>query len=187
MEVKEGLSCDLGYWNQFTTKTVSVDKYEPKLQFKKGDDGWDGWEGSEVRVILPEEEMPYTYGTYSFSIKSVSVLDSVTSAVIDTVLPQSQVLRLYTWDDTGYYADRENWNHGARRDIALEHSGRPRRPILASACTRNPQLVRFCTGVGSSYAQEGHIYEFTWNPGKVTWYTDAAGGKNHSYYLRNQG
>jgi beta-glucanase (GH16 family) len=45
----------------------------------------------------------------------------------------------------------------------------------------DPQLVRFYTGTGSTYDQGGHLYEFTWNPGKVTWYTDAAGGENHSY------
>jgi hypothetical protein len=177
VEAKEGASCGPGS-NKFTTNTVSVDNDELKLQFKKGDAGW---EGSEVRVILPEEEMPYTYGTYSFSVKTVSVLDADTSAVIDTVLPQSLVLGLFTWDDTEMYAVNENWNHEVDVEISRWNiPGNPDAQFLVQP-PEDQQLYRFNSGAGSTYDQGGHVYDFTWNPGKVTWYTDAAGGKNHSY------
>jgi hypothetical protein len=177
VEVKEGTSCGPGD-NKFTTNTVSVVNDELKLQFKKGDDGW---EGSEVRVILPEEEMPYTYGTYSFSVKTVSVLDMDASTVIDTVLPQSLVLGLFTWDDTEIYAIHENWNHEVDIEISRWNiPGDPDAQFLVQP-PKDPQYVRFYSGSGSTYDQGGHVYDFTWNPGKVTWYTDAAGGKNHSY------
>jgi hypothetical protein len=177
VEVKEGSSCGPG-GNKFTTNTVSVDNDELKLQFKKGDNGW---EGSEVRVILPEEEMPYTYGTYSFSVKTVSVIDADTSAVIDTVLPQSLIIGLFTWDDTDIYAVNENWNHEVDIEISRWNiSGDPDAQFLVQP-PLDPQLYRFYSGADSTYDQGGHVYDFTWNPGKVDWYTDAAGGKNHSY------
>jgi hypothetical protein len=177
VEVKEGSSCGPGS-NAFTTNTVSVDNDELKLQFKKGANSW---EGSEVRVILPEAEMPYTYGTYSFSVKTVSVLDANTSVVIDTVLPQSLVLGLFTWDDTENYASHENWNHEVDVEISRWNiPGNPDAQFLVQP-PEDQQLYRFYSGADSTYEEGGHIYEFTWNPGKVTWYTDAAGGKNHSY------
>jgi hypothetical protein len=176
VEVKEGTSCGPGS-NDFTTNTVSVDNDELKLHFKKGANSW---EGSEARVVLPEEEMPYTYGTYSFSVKTVSVLDA-DKAVIDTVLPQSLVLGLFTWDDTEIYAIHENWNHEVDVEISRWNiPGDPDTQFLVQP-PEDPQFVRFYSGTGSTYDQGGHIYEFTWNPGKVTWYTDAAGGKDHSY------
>jgi hypothetical protein len=177
VEVKEGTSCGPGD-NKFTTNTVSVNNDELTLQFKKGDDGW---EASEVRVILPEEEMPYTYGTYSFSVKTVSVLDAETSTVIDTVLPQSLVLGLFTWDDTEIFDIHENWNHEVDVEISRWNiPGNPDAQFLVQP-PEDQQLLRFYSGAGSVYEQGGHIYEFTWNPGKVEWYTDAAGGKDHSY------
>jgi hypothetical protein len=177
VEVKEGASCGPGD-NKFTTNTVSVDNDELRLQFKKVANSW---EGSEVRVILPEEEMPYTYGKYSFSVKSVSVLDADTSAVIDTVLPQSLVLGLFTWDDTENYVIHENWNHEV--DVEISRWNKPGDPDTQFLVQPplDPHYERFYSGGGSTYDQGGHVYEFTWNPGKVTWYTDAAGGTNHSY------
>jgi hypothetical protein len=177
VEVKEGRSCGPGD-NEFTTDTVSVDNNELKLQFKKGDSGW---EGSEVRIILPEDEMPYTYGTYSFSVKKVAVLDASTSAVIDTVLPQSLVLGLFTWDDTEFYEIHENWNHEVDIEISRWNNPNNADAQFLVQPPEDPQLSRFYSGSGSTYDQGGHVYDFTWNPGKVTWYTDAAGGKNHSY------
>jgi hypothetical protein len=177
VEVKEGASCGPGS-NDFTTNAVSVDNGELKLQFKKGANSW---EGSEVRFILPEEERPFTYGTYSFSVKTVSVLDAITSAVIDAVLPQSLVLGLFTWDDTESYAIHENWNHEMDVEISRWNiPGNPDAQFLVQP-PEDPQFVRFYTGAGSTYDQGGHVYDFTWNPGKVTWYTDAAGGNYHSY------
>jgi hypothetical protein len=177
VEVKEGITCGPAD-NAFTTDTVSLDSNELKLQFKKGDNGW---EGSEVRIILPEEEMPFIYGTYSFSVKGVVVLDASTSAVIDTVLPQSLVLGLTTWDDTEIDDIHENWNHEV--DIQISRWNKPNNADTQFLVQppESPQLYRFYSGLGSTYNQGGHVYEFAWNPGKVTWYTDAAGGMNHSY------
>jgi hypothetical protein len=176
VEVKEGTACGPGD-NTFTTDTVSLEGSELKLQFKKGDSGW---EGSEVRIILPEDEMPFTYGTYSFSVQGVAVLDASTSAVIDTVLPQSLVLGLFTWDDTDIFDIHENWNHEVDIEISRWNETNNADTQFLFQPPESPQLFRFYSGSGSTYDQ-GHVYEFTWNPGKVAWYTDAAGGKNHSY------
>lgn len=179
VEVKEGGTCGPGN-NAFTTNTVSIkNDSELTMQFKKVGNQW---EGSEVRIILPEAEMPYTYGTYSFSVQSLAVLDATTLAVIDTVLPQSLVLGLFTWDDTEIYAIHENWNHEV--DIEISRWNIPANPdgqFLVQP-PNLPQIYRFYTGaMGSTYDQGGHKYEFTWSPGDVKWYTDAGGGQNHSY------
>jgi hypothetical protein len=122
VEVKESEStCGPGD-NRFTTNTVSlIDERYIKLQFKKvGAD----WEASEIRVRLPEskdeqgEPTPFLYGRYSFSVKSVEIVDSNTGAVLDNVLPASLVLGLFTWDDTESYAAKENMNHEVDIEIS---------------------------------------------------------------------
>ena len=52
---------------------------------------------SEVRILLPVEKRPFSYGSYQFSVKSVEVLDSA-GTVISNVLPKELVLGLFTWD-----------------------------------------------------------------------------------------
>lgn len=117
VEVKESATlCGPGE-NRFSTKTVKrMDNDHLKLQFKKiaGQ-----WHGSEVRVRLPESQMPLLYGNYSFSVKSVQVIDSSNNGtVIDTVLPPSLVLGLFTWDATEDYAIHENQNHEVDIEIS---------------------------------------------------------------------
>ena len=102
--------------NRFTTNTVSlVDKRHIKLQFKKVGPVW---EASEVRVRLPEDQMPFLYGQYSFSVKSVEVIDSITGSVLDDVLPPSLVLGLFSWDDTESFAKKENFMHEVDIEIS---------------------------------------------------------------------
>ena len=57
--------------NRFTTETVQIDESADKLtlQYKNG-------VASEVRILLPEAQRPFTYGKYSFSVESVSVKDA---------------------------------------------------------------------------------------------------------------
>lgn len=116
VEVKESETlCGPGE-NRFSTETVKhIDKHHLKLQFKKVGGQW---QGSEVRVRLPEDQMPLLYGNYSFSVKSVQVIDSTNGAVIDTVLPPSIVLGLFTWDATEDYATHENQNHEVDIEIS---------------------------------------------------------------------
>jgi hypothetical protein len=52
---------------------------------------------SEVRVLLPAAQRPYTYGTYRFSVKSVEVLNAA-GTVLSNTLPKELVLGLFTWD-----------------------------------------------------------------------------------------
>jgi hypothetical protein len=97
-EVKEGDLCGPGH-NKFTTNTVErIDKHTLKLQYKKVGAQW---EASEVRMRLPEKEMPFKYGKYTFSVKSIEVVDSNSEEVVSNELPPSLVLGLFTWDTTG--------------------------------------------------------------------------------------
>jgi hypothetical protein len=36
-------------------------------------------------------------------------------------------------------------------------------------------------GSPSAFDQNGHTWEFTWNPNNITWYTTAGGGISHDY------
>jgi len=82
--------------NRFSEETVSLNNDEITLQYRKTADGW---VGSEVRILLPPEQMPYTYGTYQFSVKTVSVKDA-SNQIISDALPPSLVLGMFTWDTT---------------------------------------------------------------------------------------
>lgn len=116
VEVKESDSTCGPSDNKFTTNTVSlVDKRHIKLQFKKVGSQW---EASEVRVRLPEREMPFSYGSFSFSLKTIEVINSITGKVLANVLPPSLVLGLFTWDDTESYAAKENMNHEVDIEIS---------------------------------------------------------------------
>jgi hypothetical protein len=67
---------------------------------------------AEVRVLLPKESRPFTYGTYSFSVKSVEVKDA-TGSVLSNILPKELILGLFSWDDTG------GWNMHMRRSSCM--------------------------------------------------------------------
>jgi hypothetical protein len=100
VQVKEDANvCGPGS-NRFSRDTVVVDEVNETitLQYKNG-------VASEVRILLPEEERPFTYGTYSFSVKSVVVKDS-DGAIVSSVLPKDLVLGLFTWDSMENYALR---------------------------------------------------------------------------------
>mmetsp|Transcript_4561 Transcript_4561/g.6482 ORF Transcript_4561/g.6482 Transcript_4561/m.6482 type:complete len:563 (+) Transcript_4561:36-1724(+) len=180
VEVKESLSsgiCGPGD-NKFTKNTVSVVGDELSLEFKKVGSNW---EASEVRVILPDSEMPFPYGTFSFSVKSVQVLNSI-SEVISSSLPNNLILGLFTWDTTEDYASHENYNHEV--DVEISQWGSSTNPDAQFLMQPpgSPQLYRFYTGAsGTTLDQGNHWYNFTWNPGMVSWASDAGGGKTHSY------
>jgi len=110
LEVKESLGVcgpSDNFWDQ---ETVSVNeaKDELTLQFKRVNNRWTG---GEVRVLLPEAEMPYDYGEYSFSVKSIEVKDQATGQVVNNTLPKTVILGLFTWDATEDFASHENYNH----------------------------------------------------------------------------
>jgi len=96
VEVKESATACGPSDNMFTQNAVHVDDTngELKLQFKKVGDQW---EAGEVRVLLPQEEMPFHYGEYSFSVKSVQVIDTSNQQVMATKLPSTMILGLFTW------------------------------------------------------------------------------------------
>jgi hypothetical protein len=103
--------------NKFSRNTVSManNNNDLKLQFKYINDAW---VASEVRIFNPVNGSKFTYGTYKFSIKTVTVKNSVTGATVANELPASLVLGLFTWDDTEDYATHENWNHEVDIEIS---------------------------------------------------------------------
>lgn len=99
MEVKEsGGTCGPGD-NFFDQSTVEFDQgtQELKLLYKQLPDG--RWSSSEVRLVLPDDQMPFQYGRYMFEVSSVKVMES-DGTVVSNHLPPDLVLGLFTWDDT---------------------------------------------------------------------------------------
>ena len=78
--------------NFFRSDTVQVDTTADTLTLL-----YANAVASEVRVLLPAAQRPFTYGTYSFSVKSVEVLNAAGS-VLSNTLPKELVLGLFTWD-----------------------------------------------------------------------------------------
>ena len=81
--------------NRFHASTVVADEINDKLTLRYTDGI-----ASEVRILLPKEQRPYSYGRYSFTVDSVSVKNAAGTLLSD-VLPKELVLGLFTWDDTG--------------------------------------------------------------------------------------
>ena len=182
VEVKESMEiCGPGN-NRFSQQTValSTSKDELTLQYKQLSGSW---MGSEVRVLLPPEQMPFTYGTFSFSVKSITVRNRMTNVVsLSNDLPPSLILGLFTWDPTEDYSSHENYNHEVDIEISRWNvTSAPDAQFLVQP-PGSPQMKRFYTGAGSGQRSPGgHTYQFTWNPGEVFWYTTAGGGQSHSY------
>jgi len=174
--------------NVFTSDTVSYNAaaQELTMEYKKINGVW---VGSEVRVLLPENQgLTFGYGTFEFSVKSVSVLDD-TNSIVSSALPSDMVLGLFTWDITDDYATHANWNHEV--DVEISQWGDP----------ANNQDVQFLTqphhpggphfperlssggpGTGpAEFDQGGHRYDFAWEPDRISWSTTAGGGQSRTY------
>ena len=100
--------CDPGA-NLFDKNAASFDAntQELTLTFEK-EPGEGVWRGSEVRLVLPVGEAPFSYGTYEWSVKSIEIIDSFTNTVVSKTLPPRIVLGLFTWDPSENFAIREN-------------------------------------------------------------------------------
>lgn len=159
--------------NTFSDATVGLYGDELVLRFMKIDGEWTA---SEVRVLLNDGQ-PYTYGTYQFDVKSVSVIDTDTDTVISNVLPPDLVLGMFTWN----HVYGETNNHEV--DIEIARWGNPSGTdgqFLVQP-PESPHFKRFYTGEGETLDQGGHLYEFDWNPTELAWYTDAGDGESLVY------
>jgi hypothetical protein len=182
LEVKEDAVlgvCDPSF-NKFTRDMVSLNGDELTMRFHKNGDMW---EAAEVRIIMPEDQMPFKYGTFSWSVKSVAVKNIDTGAVRQNYLPPNMVLGMYTWDATEDFTIRENYSHEV--DVELGRFGDPDSPYDGQFLVqpaRGPQMHRFSTKDSSGSSQQApQTYSFTWNPGAITWETSAGNGVDHFY------
>ena len=189
LEVKEsGLTNKCGPSdNLFSRDTVQVQDNGKALtlQFKQVNQQW---HGSEVRVLLPPEEMPYHYGTYSFSVKSIQVIDTTTGTVVDTTLPVTIILGLFTWDATEDYATHENYNHEVDVEIARWNIEDLSDVQYLVQPPGDPHKYRFFSGPpggNTAYHQAPHEYKFDWRPAEIEWNSDAGGG-GHTFVYSTQ-
>lgn len=180
--------------NVFSRETVSLDEQNDKLtlQYKMVEGTWNA---AEVRIVLPEEDMPYQYGTFDFSLESVHVYNVTTGQLVSQTLPPSLVLSMFTWDTT----DTCHKDEELKREVDIEISRWDDPNNLDAQFlvqpAEFPHLYRFSTGgdTGAStgdpdmdFSQGGSEWGFTWNPGQLSWYSSAGGlgGKTHSYTTR---
>lgn len=188
VEVKEGGSCGPGN-NIFSRNTVSLsrDREDLSLEYKMTNGQW---EASEVRILLPQEEMPYKYGTYQFFLKDFVVERN--GAIVSHSVPDNLVLGLFTWDSTENYELHCNYNHEVDIEISRWNNPNNADGQFLIQPPEKPRMHRFSTGSDSVVVNRDasrvrrdtsdprrHNYEFTWNPGVVTWRTDAGGGHRH--------
>jgi hypothetical protein len=179
VEVKSSSSlCDPN-GNMFSDQTVGLtNSKELTLQFKKVDGVWSG---AEVRVLLPQAKQPYSYGTYSFRIKSVGVIDATTKQTIRKYLDPRLAIGVFTYDPTpaaeGNYRNEvdiveiSQWGSstGSDAQFTIQPPGLP-------------HYYRFATGPNGSFNPgSGNWYNVTWNPTSVQWKTTANGGKSLTY------
>ena len=182
LEVKEDevLGVCSPSFNKFTNNTVSVQDDELTLQYKKNGDMW---EAGEVRVVMPQEKMPFQYGTYSWNVKSIQVKNVNTGAVRQDFLPPSLVLGMFTWDATEDFTVRQNYNHevdvelGRMADPNTDNDGQ----FLVQPA-REPNLHQFSTkDENGDFQQAPQEYSFTWNPAEIAWDTTAGNEVDHFY------
>ena len=186
LQIKEDAStlCGPGN-NSFGRDTVLIDTVADTLtlQYKNG-------MASEVRVLLPEEQRPYTYGTYSFSVQSVSVKNSA-GEVKSGVLPKELVLGMFTWDDTENYATHENYNHEVDIEISRWDCETNSDLQFLVQPPGFPQMHRLFTGdpdgdETTKYQQGGQVYSFAWEPAEITWETTAGNSVNNNFVLKTE-
>jgi len=168
-------------FNKFTRNTVSVQDDELTLQYKKNGDMW---EGSEVRVVLPDDKMPFQYGTYSWNVRSIQVKNVKTGVVRQDYLPPSLVLGMFTWDATEDFTVRENFNNEV--NVELGRLGDPSSETDGQFLVQpvgEPNRHRFSTkNENGDFQQAPQEYSFTWNPAEIAWETTAGvEGADHSY------
>ena len=180
VEVKESSAlCGPGN-NLFSTNTVALNSGDAlTMSYKKVGSNW---EASEVRVLLPDSAAKFTYGTYSFSVSSVSVIDTTDSSIVSKILPENLVLGLFTWDDTERYDIHENMNHEVDIEISRWSNASDADIQFLVQPVEAPSRYRFYSGADhSSLDPGGHTYAFTWNPGQIDWTSTAGGGQTHMY------
>jgi hypothetical protein len=165
----------------FSSSLVSVNDSKDEITLRyRMENGQ--WTGSEVRAVLPDEERPFTYGAYSFSVKQVTVRDlSKGGAVISNQLPISLVLGMFSWDPTDDYASHENYNHEVDVEISQWNiEGNADAQFLVQPPVE-PQFKRFFSGGQDGKFQQTGTWSFDWTPNSVQWQTTSGGGQTHSY------
>jgi hypothetical protein len=185
VEVKEGTYCGPGS-NHFSPSTASVVTSENDsdllvLQYKRVNGRW---EGSEVRLVLPDELMPFKYGTYSFSVRSVSVLSDGSTTPSADILSEDLVVGMFTWDDTESYDVHENWNHEVDVEIGrwMDPSNADSQFVIQPP--EAPHYHRFFSGPqNGTYSPGGQVYSFEWNPTTIRW---SASGSGETYEYTTQ-
>ncbi|CAB9505198.1 Hemolysin-type calcium-binding repeat (2 copies) [Seminavis robusta] len=182
VEVKEDDSlgvCDPSF-NRFTSEMVEVNGDELTLRFKKNGDMW---EAGEVRIVMPEEEMPFDYGTYSWNVKSIELKNVDTGVVRQDFLPPNMVFGMFTWDATEDFSIRENYSHEVDIELGrFEDADSPNDAHFIMQPAIDSNMYSFSTALDDgTFQQAPHSYSFTWNPGAITWETTAGGGVDHFY------
>lgn len=169
--------------NRFSRDTLSFDenRQELKLEYKFVHGRW---KASEARILPLPLDGPFSYGQYSFRIKTVRVLDDTeTRVVVTNQLPPNLVLGMFTFDPT-LRSDTMSAPYNREIDIEISHWGNIEAGDLHFLVqpwsfsgphypTRDAPL--FTGQDGKPAVGGGHFYNFTWNPTSIQWSTSSSG------------
>lgn len=119
---------------------------------------------SEVSILLPDQA--YTYGTFSFSVRSVAVYNK-NGTLLSQRLPDELVLGMFTYVDDVAFPHHEvdieisTWNVTGDADVQFLIT-------VLEEQESEQQKFRFYSGSKQSeYNQGGHWYNFTWDVDRV--------------------
>jgi hypothetical protein len=165
--------------NIWSDDTVLVrNRRELTLQFKRVNGVWSA---AEARVLLPRAKQPYSYGTYSFRVKSVGVVDTATGGTVRRYLDPALAIGIFTYDPTPA-AEATYRNEVDIVEVSQWGRNSSTDGQFLIQPPKSPPYFRFATGRNQAFNPgSGNWYNVTWNPTSVRWRSTANGGVTHSY------
>lgn len=186
VQVKEspGEPCGPGP-NWFSRKTVFYHRKTKllKLEYRYLNEKW---QGSEARILLPTGEQPFSYGEYSFQIKSIIVRRGRT-ILGRSRLPPNLVLGFFTYDPT---VSSSNAPYNREIDLEISQWGNGTAPDVhfltqpdRVAGPHFPQDLRVFSGgsEGDFAVGRSRFYNFTWSPNAILWKIEIGRNKVQTY------
>ena len=182
MEVKESNSACAPGNNYYSSDTVSFNAATQELTLEYKNIGGT-WRAGEVRILLGETAS-FDYGEFTLHVKSVSVYDG--STLVSNKLPPDMVFGFFTFDTTVSHFEHP---YGKEVDFEISHWGDVTNEdvqfLIQPGGVPGPHFPYdkrfFSGGSPQTFDQGGHFYKITWNPGEISWSTDAGGTHTYSY------
>ena len=132
---------------------------------------------SEVRIRLPANEHPYHYGTYTFSVHSITVRNkqgNVISNNNNKELPDGIILSFSTYDPNTLHPNGEASHHQVSMNLGQwsSNNGDNDNNVVFSV---EPALPHTTHRFAKPRLAGNSTYSFTWSPGSISWEASSSG------------